>query len=107
MRDIEKKKLTDVPRGSQKKKETAVQWGSRAVVCASTVQPTTSNGRTPWSVSWRQLKTIVEHNHWQTLKKSAHLMKALKGRAADMLHDIPTNMKNKGWIMWRGQPPPK
>jgi hypothetical protein len=39
----------------------------------------------------RQFETITEHNHWSDKDKSTYLTTALKGRAASVLHGIPTN----------------
>jgi hypothetical protein len=61
------------------------------------VEPPTFNGNTSWSVFRRQFKTITEHNHWSD-KKSTYLITALKGRAVDVLHGIPTNMNYEGTL---------
>jgi hypothetical protein len=42
-------------------------------------------------VFWRQFETVAEHNHWLHQEKSTDLIKALKGRATDVLHGIQTN----------------
>jgi hypothetical protein len=58
---------------------------------ASAAQPTTFNGNTSWSVFRLQFGTVAEHNHWSHEEKSTYLITALKVRAGDVLHGIPTN----------------
>jgi hypothetical protein len=71
--------------------EARAELGRAQGVGTSMVQPSTFNGNTSWSVFWRQLETVTEHNHWSHKEKSMYLITALKGRATDVLHSIPTN----------------
>jgi hypothetical protein len=69
--NVFRRKLTQGPCGSQKKKKTAINRGSRPAACVSAAQPPTFNGSTLWSVFWRQSKITAEHNQWcyNTLNK--------------------------------------
>jgi hypothetical protein len=60
-------------------------------VGVSAAQPPTFNGNTSWSVFRRQFEIIADHNQWSDREKSTYLITALKGRAADVLHGIPTS----------------
>jgi hypothetical protein len=46
----------------------------------------------------RQFETVTEHNHWSAKEKSTYLITALKGRAANVLHGIPTNTTYEGTL---------
>jgi hypothetical protein len=63
--------------------------GTRAF--ARVAQTPTFDGTTSWTVFQRQFETLAEHSYWSHQKKSTYLITALKGRAADVLHGIPTN----------------
>jgi predicted nucleic acid-binding Zn-ribbon protein len=65
-------------------------------VGTSTVQPPTFNGNTSCAVFRRQFETVAEHNRLSDQEKSTYLITALKGRAADVLHGIPTNTTYEG-----------
>jgi hypothetical protein len=39
----------------------------------------------------RQIETVAEHNCWTRQGKYTYLITALQGRAADVLHGIPTS----------------
>jgi hypothetical protein len=56
---------------------------------ASKVQPSKFDGTASWAVFRRQFETVAEHNGWTDLGKYTHLITALQGRAAGVLHDIP------------------
>jgi hypothetical protein len=59
--------------------------------CASMALPPTFNGTTSWAVFRRHFETVAKHDHWTHQDKSAYLITALKGPAADVLHGIPTS----------------
>jgi hypothetical protein len=59
--------------------------------CASAAQPPKFDGTTSWEVFQRQFETVAEHNCWMHREKLTYLITALKGRAADVLHTIPTS----------------
>jgi hypothetical protein len=65
--------------------------GRGTEACASTAQPPKFDGTTSWAMFWRQFETVVEHNCLARQEKSTYLITTLKGRAADVLHGIPTN----------------
>jgi hypothetical protein len=66
--------------------------GSRPTgACASAAQPPKFDGTTSWEVFQRQFETVAEHNCWMHREKLTYLITALKGRAADVLHTIPTS----------------
>jgi hypothetical protein len=71
----------------------AAEWGSRPAACTNAAQPQIFNGSASWSVFWSHCKTIVEHNQWSHRKKSS--------QAADVLHDILRNVRNKNWTLER------
>jgi hypothetical protein len=76
--------------------EARAELGRAQGMGTSTVQPPTFNGNTSWSVFWRQIETVTEHNHWSDKEKSTYLITAVKGRAADVLHGIATNTTYEG-----------
>jgi hypothetical protein len=59
--------------------------------CASAAQPPKFDGTTSWAVFQRQFETVAEHNCWMHREKLTYLIRALKGRASDVLHTIPTS----------------
>jgi hypothetical protein len=67
------------------------ECGRGTGACASTAQPSKFDGTTSWAVFQRQFETVTEHNCWTHQEKLTYLITALKGRAADVLHTIPTN----------------
>jgi hypothetical protein len=69
--------------------EGRAERGSRPA--AITVQPPTFDGTTSWAVFRRQFETVAEHNCWTQQGKYTYLITALQGRAADVLHGIPTS----------------
>jgi hypothetical protein len=69
--------------------EAMVERGSRPAAIAA--QPPTFDGTTSWAVFWRQFETVAEHNCWTQQGKYTYLITALQGRAADVLHGIPTS----------------
>jgi hypothetical protein len=65
--------------------------GSRPTVCKNAGQPSTFNGNISWSAFRRQFEIVAGNNQWPDREKSTYLIRALKGRAADVLPGIPTN----------------
>jgi hypothetical protein len=65
--------------------------GSRPTVSANTAQAPTFDRKTSWSTFRRQFENVAEHNMWSDREKSRFLIKALKGRAADVLAGIAIN----------------
>jgi hypothetical protein len=62
------------------------------------VQAPTFNGNTSWAVFRRQFETVAEHSHWSDQEKSTYLITSLMGRAANVLHSIPTNTTYEGTL---------
>jgi hypothetical protein len=60
-------------------------------VCASAVQPPKFDGNISWAVFRRQFENAAEHNCWTHQEKFTYLIIALKGRATNVLQDIPTS----------------
>jgi hypothetical protein len=58
---------------------------------ASAVQPPKFNGNATWEVFRRQFETVAEHNGRTGQEKYTYLITTLQGRAADVLHGIPTS----------------
>jgi hypothetical protein len=70
----------------------AVAEGGRGIGGgAIAVQPPKFDGTASWAVFWRQFEAVAEHNGWTGLEKYTYLITALQGRAADVLHGIPTS----------------
>jgi hypothetical protein len=65
--------------------------GSRPAVCASAAQPPAFNRNMSWSMFPLQFETVAEHSRFLDQDKSTYCTTAWKGRAADVLHGIPTN----------------
>jgi hypothetical protein len=69
--------------------EAKAERGSKPAAIAA--QPPRFVGTTSWAVFRRQFETVAEHNCWTQQGKYTYLITALQGRAADVLHGIPTN----------------
>jgi hypothetical protein len=69
----------------------------------SAVQPPTFNGNTSWSVFRRQFEIIVDHNPWSDREISTYQLTSLNGRAADVLHNIPTSTTYEDTLQARAE----
>jgi translation initiation factor 2B subunit (eIF-2B alpha/beta/delta family) len=78
--------------------ETRTERGNTPAAGVSAAPPPTFNGSTSWSVFRRQFEIVAEHNRWSNWEKSTYLITALKGRAADVLPEIPTNTTYKNTL---------
>jgi hypothetical protein len=51
-------------------------------------KPPKFDGSASWAVSHRQFEAAADHK-WKSSEKAAHLLAALQGQAADVLHIAP------------------
>jgi hypothetical protein len=69
---------------------------------ASKVQPPKFDGTASWAVFRRQFEIAAERNGWTDLEKYTHLITALQGRAADVLHGIRRALRTRKFFRpWR------
>jgi hypothetical protein len=78
--------------------ETRTERGNTPEAGASVAAPPTFNGSTLWSVFRQEFEIVAEHNLWSNREKLTYLIKALKGRAADVLPAIPTSTTYKNTL---------
>jgi hypothetical protein len=78
--------------------ESRAELGRAQGVGTSTYQPPSFIGNTSWAVFRRQFETVAEHNRRSEKEKSTYLITTLKGRAADVLHGIPTITTYEGTL---------
>ena len=63
---------------------------------STTVKPPKFEAATSWAVFHRQFEAVAVQNNWTPNEKAAHLLSALQGKAADILHTVPAE------AMWPG-----
>jgi hypothetical protein len=53
------------------------------------------DGSMSWTLFNHQLKPMVEYNSWKDQKKDTHLWAIVQGQAVDILHSIPTQVRDQ------------
>lgn len=75
----------------EKNKQIRVE-GKPEVVCSpakATIKPPTFDGETSWNVYKRQFEAAAQNNAWTMEQKATALILALRGKAAEILQNIP------------------